>query len=204
MRLKKRVQQLEERVYKLENKDKVKTKIVSVIVKPIRKCRICGKKLPSSRTAYCSKNCSRVADARGKRIKRLLLKENKVNTRPTSISPSFSSFSYLNKELEKVCKICGSKLPENRSSYCSKKCAKKGHSVACLNYIRKKNRVNNKIKKSVGKSKWIPSEREIEMFDNNELTVSQWKEHFGLYSRDSVYRKLGQIAMYKGQIIKNK
>ena len=91
-----------------------------------------------------------------------------------------------------ACKVCGKLLPSSRIVYCSAKCAEIGRKEIDKQWHKKS------YKKKISKKTWVPSKKEMKMFQEGKLTAAQWKKHFGLQTYTGVYKKLGQLAMYKG------
>lgn len=111
-----------------------------------------------------------------------------VRSKSNSVSSTMAE-----KQRKKLsCRICGKPLPSRRWAYCSPECAKKGHRISCRKYARKIEKKNLKR----GKRKWIPTKKEIEMFNSGKLSATQWKKHFGVKTYTGVFKKLGQLAMH--------
>lgn len=155
MRLKKRVQQLEDRIIACERR-----------LFPLTS----------------STNHSYAASLKPKKSK--IKKKKKIGYSSCTSSSSHTG-----------CKICGKPLPPSRTVYCSSKCAKKGH----RQIDNQQHKEKYASKKKINKKTWIPSNNEMEMFKNRALTTVQWKKYFGLKTYSGVYKKLGQLAMYKDQ-----
>jgi len=123
---------------------------------------------------------------------RIVQCERRLFPKTSSIIPSYTVPSKLKKS-KGNCKICGNPLPSSRTIYCSKECAEKNHKV----YDNKWHREHYKKLRKQGKKSWIPSKKEIKMFQKSKMTAAQWKKYFGLQTYTGVYKKLGQLAMYK-------